>query len=521
MHIPIPTTLRIGQGGVEVAKAKLPKELLKRFERDLMVKPKKYNPRGEEIASFPVYRDEKKKLILPPHYIREKHPKIKIDKSGIRQGKDIDVKFLGDIRYQQMEAVTAIRKGLDKFGGGILTVPCGYGKTVLAINEICYRKKKTLVVVHKSFLAKQWQKRLEKFSTAKVGVIQGKKVVVEGKDVVIAMVQSLSKSKYDESIFDEFGMVIIDECHHMAAPVFCRALSRISTKYMLGLSATPKRDDGLSKVFHWWMGPTLFYKAPAKNPKVKVHRYQYTCKHENFRQYTAWARGNLRIPDHVKTLSAMIAITDRNDFIVERMMQRLVHPGAKILVLSARRDHLTSLKHSLKKQWDDEQKSLQRAADKFRKSGHIELADTIEKNLRKLVTAYYVGGMKEKELDDAEKADVIFGTYQMAEEGLDIESLNTVILGTTKPKILQSVGRILRVMEYAHGIQPLVIDMADKIGMCTKQAALRSREYEMCNYGVQDFDEKAKPIVTIASMKGGAKHARAFKPDDIIMCDSD
>jgi hypothetical protein len=506
--------------GVEVNKKDLPEKLIKKFEKDLTVKPKKFNPRGGEIQSFPIYQesDDKSKLMIPPHYIREHHPTLKVDYSKIRKGKPIKIKFKGNIKDNQTKAVTYTRKGITRLGGGVLSLPPGRGKTVLAINEICYRSVKTLVVVHKDFLLRQWRNRFKQFSTASVGIIKGKKVDVENRDVVIATVQSLAKSKYDEHIFDDFGMVVIDECHHMGAPVYCRALRRIFTKYMLGLSGTSKRDDGLSKVFHWWMGPILYHEDPLKNPRVKVHRYQYTTTNPNFKQHTAWARGNRRMPDHVKTLSALVEVKERNDFIVERVMNRLQNPRAKILILSARREHLRKLKRQLKKQWDEEQHGLSLAIKKFESEGRKDIADELKKCSRKLVTAYYVGGMKEDELDEAEKADVIFGTYSMAEEGLDIQSLNTVVLGTTKPKIFQSVGRILRVMDYIAEIQPLVIDIADLLPMCVRQAALRSKEYASCNYTIEDFDELGNSTNVL---KETPTHKMAFKPSDIMLCDSD
>lgn len=518
--LPILKKLYIKKCGIEVCRKDFPEKLIKQFEKDLTVKPKKYNPRGGEVPSFPIYQESKNKdkLMIPPHYIRENHPTLNVDSSKVREGKPIKIVFKGDIRESQMKAVNNVRKGMTRYGGGILSIPPGRGKTVLAINEICYRSVKTLVVVHKDFLARQWRKRFAQFSSASVGKIQGKIVDVIGHDVVIATVQSLAKSKYDESIFDDFGMVVIDECHHMGAPVYCLALRRIFTKYMLGLSATSKRDDGLSKVFHWWMGPILYHEDPLKNPRVKVYRYQYTTDNPNFKQYTAWARGNRRIPDHVKTMSALVEIKERNNFIVERAMNRLQNPEAKILILSARREHLRKLKRELKKQWAAEQNGLMLAIKRFKSEGRKDIADELKKGLRKLVTAYYVGGMKEDELDEAEKADVIFGTYSMAEEGLDIQSLNTVVLGTTKPKIFQSVGRILRVMDYVADIQPLVIDIADLLPMCIKQATLRSKEYATCNYTIEDFDEFGK---SANILKEPVSHKIAFKPDDILLCDSD
>ena len=101
----------------------------------------------------------------------------------------------------------------------------------------------------------QWIERIEQFlPDARIGIIQQNKVKVQGKDIVIAMIQSISMKNYPMEIFDQFGLSIFDECHHISSQVFSRCLPKVGNKYMLGLSATPKRKDGLSKVFHWYLG---------------------------------------------------------------------------------------------------------------------------------------------------------------------------------------------------------------------------------------------------------------------------
>ena len=83
------------------------------------------------------------------------------------------------------------------------------------------------------------------------------------------MVQSLSMKEYDET-FDSFGLAIFDECHHLGAEVFHRSMSKVASKYMLGLSATPKRKDGLTKVFEWYIGPIVFSRKTKNNDYAEV-----------------------------------------------------------------------------------------------------------------------------------------------------------------------------------------------------------------------------------------------------------
>ena len=201
-------------------------------------------------------------------------------------GVNIDVSFHGSLRSHQIPIVDKMISALHSNGGGILNLRCGLGKTILAINIISRMKKKTLIVVHKEFLMNQWLERLKEFlPNAKVGIIQQKKVQVQDCDVVIGMLQSLAMRNYDDSVFETFGFCVIDECHHISSEVFSRSLPKISTTYMLGLSATLDRKDGLRKVFEWYLGPPIVSISKIDNVgEVRVcivpvtdAKYQQTC----------------------------------------------------------------------------------------------------------------------------------------------------------------------------------------------------------------------------------------------------
>ena len=160
-----------------------------------------------------------------------------------------------------------MKTALEK-GGGLLELHTGYGKTVCGLKIIAELGVKTIIIIHKEFLLRQWIERIEQFlPDAKVGRIQGSKIDVEDKDIVIGMLQSLSMKDYDISLFNQFGLTIVDECHHIGAEVFSRALFKIVTKYTLGLSATMKRKDGLTKVIKMFLGEVVVKK---RKEKVKI-----------------------------------------------------------------------------------------------------------------------------------------------------------------------------------------------------------------------------------------------------------
>jgi hypothetical protein len=319
-------------------------------------------------------------------------------------------------------------------------------------------------------------------------------------------------------------------------------LPKILRSKMLGLSATPERKDGLAKVFYWWIGPSLHYEPMKENPKVRVMKYKFTCKDVRFKQYWSWMGfgKRKREPNFTKILENVTNIEERSAFIVERILERLQHNDAQILVLSWRLDHLKSMERLLRKRLHKEIKRLkeleagiksirtprpipdgklqQRAwlaaelerQDEPEELSHenqlfLEQIQKLRRSLQKRITSFYVGGMDADELDKAEEANIIFATYQMAEEGLDIEKLNTVVLSCPKKDIIQSVGRMLRVVtddpNAPNAIDPMVIDIEDEIETCTRQSEARDKQYIMTRYRIFDYKIKEGKVVGMGQRK--------------------
>ena len=170
-----------------------------------------------------------------------------------------------------------------KLGGGLLELYTGYGKTVCALKIIADLNVKTIIIVHKEFLLRQWVERIEQFlPDAKVGRLQGSTIDIKDKDIVIGMLQSLSMKDYEIELFKSFGLTIVDECHHIGAEVFSRALFKVVTKYTLGLSATMKRKDGLTKVIKMFLGKVVVKKEREGKEKVCVKTINYEVVDEYF-----------------------------------------------------------------------------------------------------------------------------------------------------------------------------------------------------------------------------------------------
>ena len=422
---------------------------LNKLRDELTVKP--FNKFVDNVESYSVYEENMKKMYLPKIYGIQKLGMPEGHK--VPKGDDIDIEFCGLIRENQKEPIEASLKTLKTTGGGILVLPCGYGKTCIGLYLISQIKKKTLVICHKEFLVEQWKERINVFlPEARVGIIQGQKFDIEDKDIVIGMLQSLSMKEYELDAFDSINFLIIDECHHISSRVFSRALRRLNCDYHLGLSATPKRADGLMKVLNWHIGDIFFSVSNKEDNKQKrdVKVIQYTLNSKNPIHYQELLNYRQRT-NVVGMISNVISFKKRNNLIIEKLLE-LVKDKRNILVLSERRGHLIELSEFLKKEGFDD-------------------------------WAFYLGGMKAKDLKLAEVRQVILGTYQMCSEGYDNSNLDTLVMTTSKGDVEQSVGRILRKKIY--DIEPLVVDFVDNFSAFRNQGKKRETFYKKKKYNIE------------------------------------
>lgn len=461
--------------GYILNKKKLKEGDIQTIRKELTVTPRvnlDYNPDPE---SFELYIENEDSICVPRYYGVERYGPFK--KSSISNPKKVNINFKGSLRENQIPIVDTCMKAIKEQGGGLISIPCGFGKTTISLYLATQLKLKTLVVVHKSFLLNQWYERIEQFTDARIGLIRQKSIDTKDKDIVIAMLQSVSLIDYDKSVFSDFGCVIYDEAHHIAAKVFSKSLQKVGSLYTIGLSATPNRSDGLTKVINWYLGPVMYKLVRKGDNKVLVKIFNYTSDHVLFKEKKRWVKKRLR-PNTQGMITNMHKINERNRFIIDIL--NIIKKDRKTLVLSARRDHLTKLKNIMDKGLKDE------------KNNYVK-------------TAYYVGGMKEHELKLSEGANIIFATFEMAKEGLDIPSLNTLIIATPQANIEQAIGRILRKPIKNGDIPPLVIDIIDELSKFSDWGDNRRKFYEKNRYTIdfyQVFNDKLISIKDYLEMKG-------------------
>jgi superfamily II DNA or RNA helicase len=295
----------------------------------------------------------------------------------------------------------------------------------------------------------------------RVGILQGDKLEVEPSsyDVTICMIQTLCMRDFPEKTFESYGFTIFDECHHLGAAHFSRALMKIQTKNMLGLSATPIRDDGLTKVFEWFLGkPVYWEKTREPDPTVVVRKESFKCDDPNYNEIPVDYRGEMIT---ARLLTHVVECEERNRLIVKLLKEVCQDPHRRVLVLSERIGHLN------------------RIEELMATSGHT--------------MAYYVGGMKEEKREsEAATAKILLASYSMASEAMNIKVLNTVIMATPRKKVEQSTGRILRVRVSERQVAPLIVDIVDSHGVYQGQWRQRRAYYNKCAYKIQSSENESE-----------------------------
>jgi superfamily II DNA or RNA helicase len=445
----------LGAKGYTIYKSCLTPKIIEFIKNELTVKPTLQNS-YVEAKSFPVYQESEKKIYVPRYWgiAMFGHPKM----LKIPYGENISLKFEGSLRDYQTTVLNEYLKAIDfgisddknkGNGSALIELWTGAGKTVLGLKIIEVLKKKTIIFVHKTFLKNQWIERIQQYlPNARIGSIQGQNIDIENKDIVLAMIQSVSMKTYNDTLFDSFGLSIYDECHHMSSEVFCNCLKKCNTLYGLGLSATMNRKDGLTNVFKMYLG-NICYKHSKKSNEddVLVKAIQFTIDDDEYNEVERDFRGQVKYSTMVNKVSNL---NMRSDFIIYVLESELfINPKQQFIVLAQTKSLLNYLYSAL-----------------------------VYKNFASV--GYYIGGMKESELKKSESKTIILATFSMAAEALDIKSLTSLLLASPKSDIVQAVGRILR---EKHS-NPLVIDIIDGHDVFQNQFNKRRAFYNQKNYRI-------------------------------------
>jgi superfamily II DNA or RNA helicase len=342
-------------------------------------------------------------------------------------GEPIDVGFVGSLRLDQETAVSAMLH----YDAGVLCAPTAFGKTVIAAAMIARRNVNTLVLVHRTDLSKQWQERLQAFlglGRGVVGTIGGGKTKPTGK-IDIGLMQSVSRKGEIKPLVDNYGQVIVDECHHVVAESFDAILKYSKAKYILGLTATPIRRDGKQPIIFMQCGPIRYTAAkPARAPCDLQVVPRTRCLPIDLPPEAGIQDVFRHLVNDQARIDA-IAAEVKNAFL----------QGRKVLLLTERIDHLNAIEVALKRQVPAPFVLHGRMPKKQRATFLAQL-DTLPPDAPRILLA----------------------TGKLVGEGFDHPPLDTLVLAmpiSWKGTLQQYAGRIHR--EHAGKTAVRIIDFVD------------------------------------------------------------
>ncbi len=396
------------------------------------------NALGLRPPSFKVFKETTKHLCVPRFYGEEKWGPARDTRP---EPMSVNIEFTGALRDIQREAI-------DKYPGhGVLSLDVGFGKTVCALAIASRMGVRTMIIVHKEFLANQWAERIEQFCPGStIGRVQQDKCDLEH-PFVIAMIQTLCMRAHPVGTFDSIGLVIVDEAHHVGAPAFSQAMFTMCPKYTLGLTATPDRKDGLTRILYWFLG-NCFYAAHRQTSK-NVHVKRVSFIHPEFLKPPPVSRlGKVCLATMVNIL---VEIPERNEILLDIIREAATHH--QVLILSDRRSHCEWLVQELGP-----------------------------------AAGLYMGGMKQEHLDESAKKRIVVGTFSLAHEGLDISTLSAIVLATPHSDVRQAVGRILR----TDGPK-VIYDLVDTWSVMNAMYRKRARIYSDCGFRMEDDEQEQAP----------------------------
>lgn len=417
-----------------------------------------------------------------------------------QQGRKINVDFKGELRPEQDKAL----KELIKYDNGILHAATAFGKTVVGSAIIAQKKINTLIILESSALIEQWKEALEKFlnineglptyetKTGRVrkrksliGTLQGAHDSMTG-ILDIAMAGSLCKKGKYHKMMNEYGLVLIDECHHSASETIANVLKEVKAKYVYGVTATPKRGDGLEKINYMLIGP-IRYSYTAKE-KAKEQGIQHLV-YPRFTR-TVPPRGVITDKMHPNEAYEIIHNNDVRDEQIIEDVKNCVAAGRTPVVLSRYKDHSEKFYERLKSYAD-----------------HVFLmtGNNSKKEHRKI--------LEQMHQVDKNESLILIATGSLVGEGFDFPRLDTLFMATPvsfRGVVEQYAGRLNR--DYAGKENVIIYDYVDNhIPMFNNMYMKRLKAYKQIGYEFGDGLQTVKQ--TVNAIYDGNNYSENYHKD--------
>ncbi len=378
--------------------------------------------------------------------------------------------FTGTLREEQQSAVEALAAHFQ----GVLSAPTGFGKTVIAAALIARLHTSALIIVHTKPLLQQWVERLKTFLyendiPVEPGILGAGKVMLSGK-VDVALINSLALEEHIQKV-TFYGLIIVDECHHVAAVSYERVLKSATAKHVYGLTATPMRNDGHNDIIFMQYGPIIHQVEQAAwaqrqnlNGTVVPRFSKFRCDFEH-----------LPIQEIYDKLTHD---PERNEQIVETIKSQ-VSSNRSILVLSTRIEQLSVLESLLV---NDGIPCLVMSGSQTAK-------------IKRKVQAYL------EQMKESQVPALILSTGKYIGEGFDFPRLDTLIFASPiawKGNVIQYVGRVSRTHEEKCDV--LIIDYIDfKIPVFVRMFAKRVNAYKKIGFSVTQDHKRPKEKLLFSS----------------------
>lgn len=416
------------------------------------------------------YRDDPKEIELFEHngtfmWLPRWYGMKFLKRGGIAQvtdlrhrGPDLNLRFtaqLGESPYpsEQPKAVKACVDGILENGmGGFLVAPCGSGKTTMGTAIACALGGPTLILVNQETLIRQWRDAFETFvkiegKKPNVGIIR-KDCCEYGEDYPfsIAMIQSLHSREYPKEFYSSWRTIAVDEVHHAPARTWLEAVSKFNPLYLVGLTATLRRRDGLQPVFDHVIGPVLF-ELKRDTLSADVIFFPVPFMGSTNHLYPGGTLSKARLEKR------LARIEYRNLTLVEQITKAHTAGRRRHFVFSGLRDHLRTI------------------------------YDMLPPHVRK-DAGFFMGQRTEAQNNAALKKRIILATYEKGAEGLDVDDIDLITLATPKADVEQTVGRALRF--YVRKAKPLVVDYVDTIKDCIGWAYNREKQYRELGFTLRN-----------------------------------
>ncbi len=428
--------------------------VIKKLDKDLHVKsivqPLKTQVSSKLVEAFDTF-SEGKYATIPFNYYY--HHLENIERIPNEEFKPISLKFEGNLLPRQKEVKDECIEILNRTGSVVLSLHTGFGKTVMAIYLASKIKLQTVIICHRKIIMDQWIQSINKYiPTATVRVL-GEKMKrgykgPEEQDVDFLICNVINIPKKDRNYFKNFGLVVIDEIHTICTESFSRGLLYLFPDYIIGLSATPFRSDGMDRLIEIFCGPEIIYRKlyrPFNAYKIKT----------GFKPKTELnVSGTL---DWNSVLQDQAINKDRNNLIANLCRYFI---NRNILVLVKRKEHAEILKNMLLQYGED--------VDMF--TGDSKECNY---NCRILVATYSISGTG----FDHARLDMLIGAADVLEN------------------FTQYIGRIFR----RDDVSAIYIDLVDEMSTIKKHSLERLKICKELGAEVKDFEKSFKDFFKMIS----------------------